>query len=207
MVVSTITTGGSSSRKIRRPYGSRGFGAGQRVAHGGRRAGLYREPARRGPLPGTRVAPPLPTLSRGPLENRRLSWPGRRAVSAGEVLARWVTSIVSVGLGTVLTVSAAPVSTAPDRVHQVPAPRAWMAAAACADPDLDPGLRAVFTTDEPTSFDRAARAVCARCPVFSNCESHACGVAHIAGIWAGRRRGLPGRPGRSPAVDLARAGR
>ncbi len=121
--------------------------------------------------------------------------------------ARWVASIVSVGWGTMARMSVAPVSTGPDRVHQVPPPRAWMAAAVCADPDLDPAVRAVFTTDDPTSLDAAARAVCAACLVFTDCENHARGVAHLAGIWAGRRRGLQGRPVRSHAVDPARAGR
>lgn len=82
-----------------------------------------------------------------------------------------------------------------------------MAAAACADPDLDPALRAVFTTDDLTGADAAAREVCAGCPVFSDCETPARGVEHIAGIWAEPRRGVPGRPVASPAVNPARAGR
>lgn len=87
-----------------------------------------------------------------------------------------------------------------DRSPQVPPPQSWMGGAACADPDLDPAFRAVFTTDDPTDLDPAARALCAGCRVVTDCEIYARGVRHIAGIWGGHRRGLPGRPThRSPA--------
>ncbi len=98
--------------------------------------------------------------------------------------------VVSVASGTVRRVSA-PAVLVLDLVSRVPPPRTWMARAACADPHLDPALRAVFTADEPTELDTAAQAVCAGCPVQADCVAHAAGIhaQFIAGIWGGRRRG------------------
>jgi len=67
--------------------------------------------------------------------------------------------------------------------------RGWRAA--CADPRLDPALRAVFTADESTELDLDAQRVCDGCPVQVDCVDHAAGIRaeFIAGIWDGRRRG------------------
>jgi len=98
--------------------------------------------------------------------------------------------VVSVASGTVAGVSASAVLV-PDLVSRVPPPRTWMGRAACADPHLDPVLRAVFTADEPTELDPAAQTVCAGCPVRDECARHTAGIhaQFIAGIWGGRRRG------------------
>ncbi len=97
---------------------------------------------------------------------------------------------MSVACGTLtrVTTTAVPVR---DLVSQVPPPRSWMGRAACADPHLDPALRAVFTADEPTDLDPDAQTVCARCPVRDECVRHTAGIhaQYIAGIWGGRRRG------------------
>ncbi len=98
----------------------------------------------------------------------------------------------------VLAVAAGMVSGVPatadlavDVVSRVPPPRSWMTRAACADPRLDPVLRAVFTADDPTTRDPDAQTLCAGCPVQSDCVAHAAGIhaQFIAGIWGGRRRG------------------
>jgi len=101
-----------------------------------------------------------------------------------------VRPVLSAATGTVANVPTSAVLV-PELVSRVPPPWTWMALAACADPRLDPALRAVFTADEPTQLDTAAQRVCAGCPVRVDCVGHAAGIRaeFIAGIWGGRRRG------------------
>ena len=83
--------------------------------------------------------------------------------------------VLSVAPGTVRRVASTAVLV-PELVSRVPPPRTWMARAACADPRLDPALRAVFTVDEPTELDPDAQAVCAGCPVRVDCVDHTAGI-------------------------------
>ncbi len=57
---------------------------------------------------------------------------------------------------------------------------AWRSAAACAD--LGPAL---FYDPLPSSI-RAAKAVCARCPVANDCAGHAIANSEPFGIWGGQ---------------------
>jgi len=101
-----------------------------------------------------------------------------------------VRPVLSVAAGTVRVVASTAVLV-PELVSRIPPPRTWMTRAACADPRLDPALRAVFTADEPTELDPDAHAVCGGCPVRADCVGHTAGIhaQFIAGIWGGRRRG------------------
>jgi len=64
----------------------------------------------------------------------------------------------------------------------------WSRHAACARPAVDPALREVFTTDQPTLDDAAAVAVCQSCPVRTECAAYAANLPIAVGIWGGHRR-------------------
>jgi WhiB family redox-sensing transcriptional regulator len=68
------------------------------------------------------------------------------------------------------------------------ADQTWRQRAACLDPAVDLGL--FFTPDGWTNIPRrdrekAAAAICARCPVAGECLAHALTAPEIYGVWGG----------------------
>jgi len=63
----------------------------------------------------------------------------------------------------------------------------WVRAAGCADPELDPLLRDVFTADDRTPWDAQAIRVCRACPVRVDCDAYAATLGPVTGIWGGWR--------------------
>lgn len=74
-------------------------------------------------------------------------------------------------------------------VPDLPPDRAWQEHAACGDPDLVETFAGALDRDASPRSDRAALAVCARCPVLIDCHEYAEINDERFGIWGGLRRG------------------